>query len=51
MAPTELAEPLSVTPSVGSGDMVTMSINQAVTDVGEVELQNALRALRAARRP
>lgn len=28
---------LSVTPSVGSGDMVTMDINQAVTDVGVVD--------------
>ncbi len=28
---------LSVTPSVGAGDMVTMDINQAVTDVGQID--------------
>ena len=28
---------LSVTPSVGAGDMVTMNISQAVTDVGSVD--------------
>lgn len=28
---------LTVTPSIGSGDVVTMAINQAVTDVGSVD--------------
>jgi general secretion pathway protein D len=35
---------LSVTPSVGSGDMVTMSINQAVTDVGPIDVATGQRS-------
>lgn len=35
---------LSVTPSVGSGDMVTMMINQAVTDVGAIDAATGQRA-------
>lgn len=35
---------LSVTPSVGSGDMVTMSIDQAVTDVGPIDDATGQRA-------
>ena len=35
---------LSVTPSVNSGNMVTMSINQAVTDVGQVDTATGQRA-------
>lgn len=35
---------LSVTPSVNSGNMVTMSINQAVTDVGPVDTPTGQRA-------
>jgi len=35
---------LSVTPSVGSGDMVTMNINQAVTDVGPIDVATGQRS-------
>lgn len=35
---------LAVTPSVNSGNMVTMSINQAVTDVGQVDIATGQRA-------
>lgn len=35
---------LSVTPSVNSGNMVTMQLNQAVTDVGEVDAATGQRA-------
>ena len=35
---------LAVTPSVTSGNMVTMSVNQGVTDVGEVDLPTGQRA-------
>ena len=35
---------LSVTPSVGAGDMVTMNISQAVTDVGAVDSATGQRA-------
>ncbi len=35
---------LTVTPSVNSGNMVTMDINQAVTDVGEVDAATGQRA-------
>lgn len=35
---------LAVTPSVGAGDMVTMSINQAVTDVGSIDAATGQRA-------
>lgn len=35
---------LSVTPSVNAGNMVTMSINQAVTDVGTVDTATGQRA-------
>jgi general secretion pathway protein D len=35
---------LSVTPSVGSGDMVTMNINQAVTDVGPIDIATGQRS-------
>lgn len=35
---------LSVTPSVGSGDMVTMTISQAVTDVGGIDAATGQRA-------
>jgi general secretion pathway protein D len=34
---------LSVTPSVNAGNMVTMSINQAVTDVGEPDIATGQR--------
>jgi general secretion pathway protein D len=34
---------LQVTPSVGSGDMVTMDINQAVTDVGQIDVATGQR--------
>jgi general secretion pathway protein D len=34
---------LAVTPSVGSGDMVTMDINQAVTDVGQIDVATGQR--------
>ena len=35
---------LAVTPSVGAGDMVTMNINQAVTDVGSIDSATGQRA-------
>ena len=35
---------LQVTPSVGAGDMVTMNINQAVTDVGQIDTATGQRA-------
>ena len=35
---------LSVTPSVNAGNMVTMSINQAVTDVGQIDTATGQRA-------
>lgn len=35
---------LAVTPSVGSGDMVTMAIDQAVTDVGAIDAATGQRA-------
>jgi general secretion pathway protein D len=35
---------LSVTPSVNSGNMVTMSVNQAVTDVGQIDDATGQRA-------
>lgn len=35
---------LSVTPSVNAGNMVTMSINQAVTDVGQIDVATGQRA-------
>lgn len=35
---------LAVTPSVNSGNMVTMSINQAVTDVGQIDTATGQRA-------
>lgn len=35
---------LSVTPSVNAGNMVTMSINQAVTDVGQIDTATQQRA-------
>jgi general secretion pathway protein D len=35
---------LSVTPSVNAGNMVTMAVNQAVTDVGEVDAATGQRA-------
>jgi general secretion pathway protein D len=35
---------LSVTPSVGAGDMVTMAINQAVTDVGPIDVATGQRS-------
>lgn len=35
---------LAVTPSVGSGDMVTMAIDQAVTDVGPIDSATGQRA-------
>lgn len=35
---------LSVTPSVGAGDMVTMNIDQAVTDVGAIDAATGQRA-------
>lgn len=35
---------LSVTPSVGSGDMVTMTVNQSVTDVGLVDAATGQRS-------
>jgi general secretion pathway protein D len=35
---------LAVTPSVGAGDMVTMTINQAVTDVGSIDAATGQRA-------
>lgn len=35
---------LAVTPSVGAGDMVTMNINQAVTDVGSIDAATGQRA-------
>ncbi len=35
---------LAVTPSVNAGNMVTMSINQAVTDVGEIDRATGQRA-------
>jgi general secretion pathway protein D len=35
---------LAVTPSVGAGDMVTMMINQAVTDVGSIDAATGQRA-------
>jgi general secretion pathway protein D len=34
---------LAVTPSVGAGDMVTMNINQAVTDVGQIDVATGQR--------
>jgi general secretion pathway protein D len=35
---------LAVTPSVNAGDIVTMSINQAVTDVGQIDIATGQRA-------
>ena len=35
---------LAVTPSVNSGDMVTMTINQSVTDVGQIDIATGQRA-------
>jgi len=35
---------LAVTPSVNSGDMVAMSINQSVTDVGQIDIATGQRA-------
>jgi general secretion pathway protein D len=35
---------LAVTPSVGAGDMVTMDINQAVTDVGQIDIATGQRS-------
>jgi len=35
---------LAVTPSVNSGDMVSMSINQSITDVGQIDIATGQRA-------
>ena len=35
---------LAVTPSVNSGDMVAMSINQSITDVGQIDIATGQRA-------
>jgi general secretion pathway protein D len=35
---------LAVTPSVNTGDMVTMTINQSVTDVGQIDIATGQRA-------
>ncbi len=35
---------LAVTPSVNAGNMVTMAVNQAVTDVGQIDLATGQRA-------
>lgn len=35
---------LAVTPSVGAGDMVTMAVNQSVTDVGSIDAATGQRA-------
>jgi general secretion pathway protein D len=35
---------LAVTPSVNSGDMVSMTINQSVTDVGQIDIATGQRA-------
>jgi general secretion pathway protein D len=35
---------LSVTPSVNSGDMVAMTINQSITDVGQIDIATGQRA-------